>query len=303
MTVNKGKLISLGDWVNRRRVELEFDLRALSTLSDVHFSTINRIENGESDPTLETVIRLIDALKSTPADVIGQIKQKKPLALIKSEGQFLSKVDVLNFLKLLRTEPTVAATILAEALSVIDEKLEKESNLASRRKIPSNPFSIEEIFHFLLPEERLQLYPFEVTIKYPPLSNSQLPMDAYLQNAALVIQDLKAITQAPPIETPTLSGKKYDYHSEARIIEAIKTKFVNETQLVGKLKLSEILNLDKFFTQNGEFFLMACEVAKEEITTETSYLEKPGVNLIIISRWITSLNLPMIDWIERVRHS
>jgi len=121
MTANKEKLISFGDWVNRRRVELEFDLRALSTLSDVHFSTINRIENGESDPTLETVIRLIDALKGSPTDLISQIKQKKPLALIKSEGQVLSKVDVLNFLKLLRTEPTVAATILAEALSVIEE--------------------------------------------------------------------------------------------------------------------------------------------------------------------------------------
>jgi len=134
------------------------------------------------------------------------------------------------------------------------------------------------------------------------LSNSQLPIDAYLQNAALVIQDLKAITQAPPIETPTPSGKKYDYHSEARIIETIKTKFLNETQLVGKLKLSEVLNLDRFFTQNGEFFLMACEIAKEEIATENSYLEKSGINLIIISRWMTSFNLPIINWIERVRY-
>lgn len=59
-----------GENLKKIRNERKLSVRALADLADMDYTNISNIENGQSNPSMTTVIFLAEALKVSPAELI-----------------------------------------------------------------------------------------------------------------------------------------------------------------------------------------------------------------------------------------
>lgn len=72
MNRNRDKKIirDFGKNLKTIRKSKKLSIRKLADIADVDFSQVHRIEKGESNPTLTTIMVLADALEVDPRDLI-----------------------------------------------------------------------------------------------------------------------------------------------------------------------------------------------------------------------------------------
>lgn len=63
----------IGDMVKRRRLSLGIDQRTLSEISGVAVHTLSNIEAGKGNPTVATLVHILDALGM---DIRIQVKEQ-----------------------------------------------------------------------------------------------------------------------------------------------------------------------------------------------------------------------------------
>jgi hypothetical protein len=177
--------------------------------------------------------------------------------------------------------------MLASQLNQIHNELLKQNKILASEFISESPFSVEDVFRFLIPPtDEPNNYFLETVIKYPPLPNRDVILQAYLQNAALILDDLKAFLSFPPSAKEEIIPQikqKYSYHASASILNSLKKRFL-ELEQVGRTKLSDILTIDKAYSSNGEFFIMACQICSEEIASDSINCDNVR-QFILLSRW------------------
>ena len=64
----------IGERVRDLRVKLRVSLRQFAAQNDFNPNVISRIERGDHNMTLETLLRLSRALETTPAELLRGIK-------------------------------------------------------------------------------------------------------------------------------------------------------------------------------------------------------------------------------------
>lgn len=60
----------IGEKVKRFRLERDLGQEKLAELAKVDFTTINRIENGKTNPSVKTIEKIARALKVSPKDLL-----------------------------------------------------------------------------------------------------------------------------------------------------------------------------------------------------------------------------------------
>lgn len=56
--------------VRARRYELKMTQMQLAELMDIHINSVGRIERGQADPCLSTIVKLARALKIHPGELL-----------------------------------------------------------------------------------------------------------------------------------------------------------------------------------------------------------------------------------------
>ena len=67
----------IGRRVRLARNQRQISLEDLGHLSEVNWTTIGKIERGTSSPTVESLVRIADALGVTVDDMLKEIKELK----------------------------------------------------------------------------------------------------------------------------------------------------------------------------------------------------------------------------------
>ncbi len=72
MNTNRNAKIlkEFGKNLQKLRKEKKLSIRGLANLADVDFSTVRRVENGESNPTLTTILAFAEALEVEPSHLL-----------------------------------------------------------------------------------------------------------------------------------------------------------------------------------------------------------------------------------------
>jgi transcriptional regulator with XRE-family HTH domain len=71
---DKERLKEFGKNLKRIRESKGYSLRSLSYECNIDYSDIGKIERGETNITLLTFLQLAEALKISPAELVGYIK-------------------------------------------------------------------------------------------------------------------------------------------------------------------------------------------------------------------------------------
>jgi len=97
----------IGERIAARRKQLGFTQEAISNLTDISVNQLSNLENSRSVPTVETVLKLSEALKVTPDYfLLGIVRsmEEKPVADIAQKALLCNdkqKRLVLDFISLL----------------------------------------------------------------------------------------------------------------------------------------------------------------------------------------------------------
>ena len=94
---------------------------------------------------------------------------------------------------------------------------------------------------------------------------------------------LSCTPSAKNVSNTSQTKQRYSYHEPLSVLSSLKDRFM-ELEQVGRSKLSDILDIDKSLSENGEFFMMVCHIVQEE-TRENNIFSKEGILLILLSRW------------------
>jgi len=62
----------LGEAVRARRLELEVSQERLAEMVDVHRNYVGKIERGEQNLTIETLVRFCRALRCSRSELLGE---------------------------------------------------------------------------------------------------------------------------------------------------------------------------------------------------------------------------------------
>lgn len=71
-------LVALGQAVRRRREKLGISQENLGFNSEIHRTYIGSIERGERNPTVLSLIKIADALETTPARLLKDTEAPTP---------------------------------------------------------------------------------------------------------------------------------------------------------------------------------------------------------------------------------
>jgi len=71
MTVSSAAARTFGQRVRRERLRRELTLEDLGALAEIHWTNIGRIERGQANPSLVTIVRLAVALDLDPSELVN----------------------------------------------------------------------------------------------------------------------------------------------------------------------------------------------------------------------------------------
>ena len=321
---------TFGFWVQNLRKNSELDLRTTAYISKIHFTTIGRIEKGQNDPTLDTVIKITNALNGDPFNLYNYLTGEtalSPLPLEDYNPIFPTEKDCRLFVKLLFERPKTTAEFIADLLNKIIEKnkypylqntnitgenkwlWENRENLNPEQKwllelIHSPIYSANDIHKFLLgfPLQHYEKIIFTPMLIYPTDSNPLLSLSVYKQNAFMVFDDLinyffyyRSGRDEVDIDVETIQDAK-----RKEKIQQIVDKFFGLSQ-ISDMKLSDILLLDKSVCKNKAFFMMAWNVANEEILFGSKIHDFYTIRLLVtLSRHLAVESIE-INWLDDLR--
>lgn len=316
-----------GSWVQTLRQESKLDLRTVALKSGIHFTTINRIEKSQNDPTLFTAVKIAEALDGDPADLYLHLTGEKPLLphpIEDFQPMFPTEKDVRLFERLMIEKPKTTGDFIAGLLNRIIKVPDHSNpydfaNATAEMQYPTDgndeqkwlyesiqpPFySALDIHKYLLSYPRHHFGGVITTpsLNYPNDIDIELIKQAYVQNAVLLNQDL--ITYITTIHDDFLPEKMIADNETARQftkVTLVKEKLCAQAQIFGS-KLSDILILDQAFSDQHEIFMMVWNAAKEEVRLKTERDEfGTGKLLITLSRFLAFQQKVEPDWLLKLR--
>ncbi len=299
---------TFGQWIRQYREDKGIDLRSIARSAQLNASTISRIERGIIDPTLMTAVRISQALDADPADFYSFLSGKPHDSLIWPENEELEVLtieDVVGFEMLVTKNPMVVERALADKLNQIQRALPETTHFPDTSPYT---FNSDDVFRLL---SGSPLY--RINLQYPNFISAQSILDIFRRGGLIIRKDILAY----------ISKKHIDKNLQIKLgSEEAKITTIQNSSLVGeskrKVKLSEIIRVDKILGDKGEILIMSWKALKFEREARLNpppsidlpepligwwnlQCMKYGYMLILMSRWIEYLNHPESEWLNEIR--
>lgn len=306
---------SFGLWIQELRKESNSDLRIVGQLSNIHFTTIGRIEKGQNEPGLDTAIKITSALNGDPADFYKIASGKIPaIPKISNGNQHLypSLQDVELIEHSLSYKPIPTCDYITHYLNIIwnlnnskkdnsiySKEISNRDSLWIKEIREETEFSSVEVLKFLL---NCDSFIFEPHFKYPDKLSSKIGYEIYMDGGVLLSEDIGRYIE--------FILDNSDYQKVALDKETVK-KYLKINQTISKLlestqisniKLNDIFLLDLGIATNNEVFMMIWNAASEEIR-KNNRLQRTnaGKLLLYLSRFLALYNHPEPNWLEELK--
>jgi transcriptional regulator with XRE-family HTH domain len=291
--------MEVGLLIRNRRQALDMDLRGLEKKSGINHGTISRLENGKVHIFMETAIQLLNVLKMDPVEIIDPERKRniKIASSIHPSKEYLNTADLLNLLNVFQNRPfsTLDNLIdLTEELSSGNKNcvlvLKEYRNIRSSHKESS---LLPELTNTLMEQE----YPidFENTniIKINNLGGavSLLDFGHFLKN-------IRKVRSLSLLEVQERSG----------ISDSTLSNLENANNV--KVKLSEILTLEKILKSNGDLFRLIWNAFEfkpryedNSLSSRWSTEERSVINYIFsFYRWLQTNEKSIASkWLYKLR--
>jgi transcriptional regulator with XRE-family HTH domain len=269
--------------VSNRRHELGMETRVLEKKSGINHGTISRIENGHGHTLVGTAIHLCNALKMDPTEIIDPAHKKNLNILNPSQKSkdYLNTSDLHSLLSIFSKKP----------LSTLDKLMDLVAEFSTPETKPN--FHLDEYWRKRSPgkdgDRITDLFDTFQLIQYPKKLENTVIMEILTSGGAISLLDfghyvrnVRKGLSLSLLEVQELSGL-----SDSSLCNL-------ENAFSQRIKLSDILILEKVLKAKGEFFQLiwnVCEYKARAIDdgfiSGWSPQERILVNCIIrIYRWL-----------------
>ncbi len=249
--------MEFGEWVNDIRKERDFDLRSFAAITGVDGSTISRIENLHTQATLYTAFRICEGLGVSLPELIRTLNGKYPSSFEKEHH-----VEKETIVTLKNVEEFIEAFHHDE--HNLRERLVKSLNKISSNIKVRNPkrgklsfFTLEDIDKLLYSSS---LYQF--SLKYPTGIRPQDILAIYEQGGALMLTDVEVYVSKIQYVGNSLEEEDEEEDFENYSKASFNTLSRLAKNSVERIKLNEIMALDKRSKQDGKILGMFWEACK-----------------------------------------
>ncbi len=296
-----GLAMRLHDTRNSRGITLN----ELAARTGLDITTINRIEHVRTRATVQTAVRLFEALHVNPAEFypdvddlsseffLGQAK------IILDLNQVVTTTDVEKFIDFVREQPYAARELLSSLLNTVAAWRFK---LDEWRVMPP-PVRPEQIDLFLSSSPLLQ-----AELRYPPNIRPQTILELYRHGGVLTPTDVEAAITA--VEGDLSRNLSEHWRNVMR-------RLVSGT--VARVKFGDVMTLDELLESGGAVvatFWMAYKMSDEGLQEHAEVQNAPiqrsadaeqdtrvASFFIKICRWLQISYLQDVPWLTEVRRA
>jgi transcriptional regulator with XRE-family HTH domain len=272
------RAMNLGAWLRQLRRERGLNLETLAAQTDVEASTISRIENEQTQATLDTTVRLCEALGVTAAD-LGQAIQGRKFAPHSPRGRHrlppdavLVMEDVDAFVAFFHANPQRSGRLLADLLNQVAHLQAGQGVEKLQRELPLfAPEDIERLIAFS------PLYRFE--LQYPPHLEAAMILEIGRLGGVLTPTDVGMyLQQARRKKKVTLVGLEGAVQVSASVLSRL------EGGSVDRVKLMEALALDEALGEKGNLLTLYWSASKFS-GKSVRYSPKLGPPVVLRAGW------------------
>lgn len=312
---------TFGSWLQKLRKDSGIDLRTIGQISGIHFTSVGRIEKGQNDPTIESSIRIVITLKGNPIELCQLVTGKTPPSPHSTGTKthsFPTLEEVIHFERLIREKPQTTGEYFAQLLNKITNLESPDENIYRQDLLPGFLNNEIEWFYESLKKptfsaidiQKFLLYPspsnissiYKPLIIYPEKLDSRIIFEIFLNNGVLLPDDFirYVVNKFENSDIDINTNDKTIIRKYIKIQQII-TRLEGQNNFSG-IKLSDIILLDNELSKQGEIFMMAWNAASEEIRVKSKLNASNAARLlIIVSRYLASLNNPKPDWLFRLQ--
>ncbi len=285
MTINAP--MNIGEWLFQMRRKHKFDLRTMSAQTGLDIGTISKIENGRTQATLGTIVRVGRGLGVTFSDFI-QDWQGKPFSLSDTKHAIWKETiptfqDVEALIIYVSMERQSTSRWMARALNSI-----------ATFQGEVIPLYEPQVVEKLLFGPMWQLY----EVRYPPDMRSEEILDILGHNGILILNDISVYIANTGSKMPTTTEKL-----AALLKVSMREVSRQEIGSVERIKMIDVLLLDQELKQEGKIIAMFWNVclfhlemqrlqsqvshySGNQAVTSTEQEVRLVLMFIIICRWL-----------------
>lgn len=270
--------MNFGTWLKKMRHRQGLSLENLATQTGVEASTISRIESEQTQATLDTAVRLCEALGTTSVDLLQALLGRKfPPSVSRSSSSLspdlvLTMEDVDAFIALAAANPKGCCRLLSDLL-----------NQAAQMHSDRDAEKLKPQLSHLAPEDIARLLVisplFRFQLHYPPGIEADMILDICRHGGALTGKDVGVYLQhARRKKKVTLVGLEDAVQLSASVLSRM------ETGAVERVKLMDVLALDQAFGEKGNLWAMYWDATRFKAKS-TRHLPKQGAPALPPARW------------------
>jgi transcriptional regulator with XRE-family HTH domain len=283
--------MEFGAWVQSLRSNRKMDVRTFARLVGVDASTISRVEQGRSQVTVPTAVRICEGVEATPADLLWALQGRRPKWATghqrMRESEVVTISDLEAFLCSIHRHWDDGCAWLTSLLNQIVSWENGYDNASTAISL-----IVSEDIEKLLQDSRL----YQFKIHYPEAMKAEAIWELYLQGGALSLVDIGVyVKQARRGKRVTLSGLEESGKLSASVLSRL------ETGALERIKLMDVLALDEKLDQEGKIVAMywrACTlmdmVARLHTPDEQAGAREQDLKVVelflTICRWLSCLS-------------
>ncbi len=246
--------MNFGQLIQKIRKEQKLDIQTLAKQTGVDASTISRIENARTQPTLSTTIRICEGLGITMPDLLLEL-QGRHMASFEpkraTEGEAVPRAsDVEAVIEYFRKDWQSGRTWLAHLLNRI--VLVRDGPERVNERTGTQFFVAEDINKLLLDSS---VYQFE--LQYPSEMEPDDILEIYRQDGVLIVSDIGAFLKKVRRERQvTLASLEDSVDFSDSALSRL------ETGSMERFKLMDVLRLDEQLGQEGKILALLWQACK-----------------------------------------
>lgn len=304
--------MGFGQWVREARSSKGLSVNALAEQVELNASSISRIENETTSPTVETAVRIFKVLGADAADFYRAVTNIRNLDLLPNpeNGTAQSSVptmdDVIAFDTFCHQNPTMGRPLLCRWLNKVYtvDLAGSEGDVGELK-----PEDIDK----LLSDSRV----YTLEVHYPALIESRIIRDICRQGGVILHQDVFRYTYEK------LYRKESRPLPDERLFPLSVLNNLRLAESIRKITLSDLVRLDEYCGTHGEITVLCLKAVEFEMVVIPNparpirFITRPsnwrnlaqfklGYVLVLISRWIEvfrSLNVGLFEanWLQEIR--
>lgn len=294
-------VVTFGEWLKEKRTERGEKLTEMSSLTGVDASSLSRIENGRTEATIETVIRICEGIDVDLSQLIADLVGRDVLETLnqtQTDVELLSDVlrleDLVQYLAFYERDFTSGCRLLAKFL---------QQTVNHERRAQPNPqgpvYTDKDIKRLLFPDPI-----YQVELAYPSDFDNMRVLRTYYSGGVLTLSDTGIYLRGRRNATHrTLESMKQASNRSASVLSRL------EGGELGRIKLQTALSLNEELGQQNNEILGMFWAASQYQAATSGLIELEGKAiqrrqlgdlLITIARWL-EVQQANLDWLRALR--